>query len=628
MLQSKIRFRKEFWTKVFFSGHPPPDDTDYKPSLTLPSLWEPPVKGIPPEIRQRTSNFFKEINRSFRKQRNRDNLTTSQLQALRELRDDKTILIAACDKNLGPALITRDRYIELAFHDHLSDTTTYKRLPRTIATLRLGQVALAIDDWLKEFKPAITKQAYKFVKNKTASQRDNFSAFYLMPKIHKQPLKTRPVTSVSGSIIEPIGLWIDSILQQIAKAQPTYLTSSRQLKDEISIIDLPDNATLFTADAVSMYTNIRTDAALSEIRSYLETHTLEFPTVPINALMSALNIAMNNNLFRFGDTFWLQKTGAAMGQPQVPPYANLFFAIHEANILQNFDANLRYYKRYIDDVFGIWIPTTDNQRTLFEAAMNTYHSMQWEFSDYTNSVNFMDLTIQKRNDEPRVHITIYEKPQNLHLYLPSASSHPPGVIKGLIFGQIFYIRNLCTEKKDADAKIQQLFYRLRARGWPTETLQPIFQEGFNRYDPNRRPVANIEPDSTAETTVRFHLEYRPDDPPRSRLQEMWRRTIYAPPGECIINSIAAIKRRPRDPTRLITVNRLSVAYSRVKNLGNMLSSRTLTDDPPVSTSTSARVHEQRTTPVTLQSWLQRLPPPHNANLNPSTADEAHRETLN
>jgi hypothetical protein len=39
--------------------------------------------------------------------------------------------------------------------------------------------------------------------------------------------------------------------------------------------------------------------------------------VLIQALMSALSIAMKKNLFTFGDTFWLQKTGAAMGQPQI-----------------------------------------------------------------------------------------------------------------------------------------------------------------------------------------------------------------------------------------------------------------------------------------------------------------------
>jgi hypothetical protein len=51
-----------------------------------------------------------------------------------------------------------------------------------------------------------------------------------------------------------------------------------------------------------------------------------------------------------------------MGIP-CPPYAILYYAILENRFLDAFPDNLRFYKRFIDDVFGIWIiadPATDS----------------------------------------------------------------------------------------------------------------------------------------------------------------------------------------------------------------------------------------------------------------------------
>jgi hypothetical protein len=37
--------------------------------------------------------------------------------------------------------------------------------------------------------------------------------------------------------------------------------------------------------------------------------------VAAEAIICALEIVMRNNLFKFGDTYWLQITGTAMGTP-------------------------------------------------------------------------------------------------------------------------------------------------------------------------------------------------------------------------------------------------------------------------------------------------------------------------
>ena len=75
--------------------------------------------------------------------------------------------------------------------------------------------------------------------------------------------------------------------------------------------------------------------------------------------MDALHLLMTNNVFQFGDTFWLQKVGIAMGAPPAPPWTTIFFGIHEETVLAIFGARLQLYCRFIDDVLGIWLVDPD-----------------------------------------------------------------------------------------------------------------------------------------------------------------------------------------------------------------------------------------------------------------------------
>ena len=88
----------------------------------------------------------------------------------------------------------------------------------------------------------------------------------------------------------------------------------------------------------------------------------------------------------------------------------------------------------------------------------------------------MDLTISIVDGH--LHTTLYEKPQNLYLYLPPHSSHPRGIEAGLIYGQVRCSRR-CSNKADSDTCIKRLFQQLVACGHTPERLIPIFIQAEN-----------------------------------------------------------------------------------------------------------------------------------------------------
>jgi hypothetical protein len=179
---------------------------------------------------------------------------------------------------------------------------------------------------------------------------------------------------------------------------------------------------------------------------------------------------MRNNMFKFGDTYWLQTTGTAMGTPPACMYAILYYGIHELNFCPRFQATVPFYKRYIDDVIGISLmdddPAPDNRNwTDFQDAM-PFGKLTWEFSQRTTSVNFLDITLTL--DQNNIVTRLFEKPHNLCLYIPPYSAHPPGILRAMIYGHI--ARVFCLTSKISDSEASIFFRRLCDRGYTVPAI--------------------------------------------------------------------------------------------------------------------------------------------------------------
>ena len=437
-------------------------DQKDKPPLYLPSKnWEPDPSQVPPELRIRIKTFLRSIRKLFPKRHGFANLLPIQTAAFKYLKTSSDLIVLKSDKNLGPVVMDRTKYLHHAYVDHLDDQSTYRELTESQAITRVKTIKKILFRFLDRYFPILDKKvhpdriylerAYKQA-NDDAQQKQclPISTFYLLAKIHKHPLKTRPIVSVSGSILFGLGKWVDYILQDLIKQYPTYfpfyIQSSTELVQQLKHLDLPRNCSIFTADAVSMYTNIETTHALTMFKTFFESfskHAIH------DGLLPALEIIMRHCVFTFDDKFWVQLSGTAMGAPPAPMYATIYFAIHEQNIIPEYNQNLIFYRRFIDDTIGIWYDASTNSSLHFkqlQADFDNYGKLKWTFSTLSNHANFLDVSISIQDQ--RIHYSMHEKALNLYLYLPPHLCHPPGVLKGLIHGRLHMIANFCSDQED------------------------------------------------------------------------------------------------------------------------------------------------------------------------------------
>ena len=574
------RLTRDLKLRVYFACEDSDlEDRPDRPKLYLKSKWSPEDQYIPSWVDGRLDRFYTELSKLFKCKEASTNLLPLQQDLLDTLPSNEQYLFPESDKGLGPCCVRTEQYSEDAAV-HLNNSDVYVILSEDEANLMTDVLYTDIVNWLADYKRCIGDDAHDFIRQHL---RDNaahpFGQFYILYKIHKGKKNgrwpTRPVCSDVSSLTHGLGKWVSETLIPIQKKQPSYFQDSFALKLLLDDLELPPNAQLFTADATSMYTNIKTQPALASIKKYIDEET-RMHVKRKEALHAAMALVFNNNVFKFGDSFIRQCSGTAMGTPPAPPYATIFYAIHENAMLPKWSDRIIFYKRFIDDVIGVWLAHEDpeiNEQLWkeFEADMNDWHDLEWICETPCNSVNFMDMTISIVDG--RVETKLYEKAMNLYLYLPPHSSHPRGVFTGLIFGQVLRTRRLCTHSEDADSSIRDFMNRMLARGHKQESLAPLFikanenAKAFLSRTPEEREYMKQQKSKNAHNQLFLHLQYHPDDPSTRDIQKLWQDLVLQPKGETPLPDMENADGVP------VGVNKLIVAYSRPLNLKNRFSVR-------------------------------------------------------
>ena len=287
---------------------------------------------------------------------------------------------------------------------------------------------------------------------------------------------------------------------------------------------------------------------------------------------------MHNNRMRFADVLVKQISGIAMGMSPAPTIANLFVAIYEAeHVLPFIPSVVKYLRRFIDNGVGIWLhdpdPSVDDSNwKAFQVCLNNC-GLQWTFSERADKAVFMDLRL--KIEGRKVVTSLYAKPLALHLYLPPHSCHAPGVLLGLIFGNILRIHQLCSTAADIKKELKLFFHRLLDCGYELHTITPIFQQAIDnaRAYLHCSALERLRMKSRKATESRrqvfLHLPYRPANPASKVIQRLWYNLVGTPPGKLPLNKLT--NRQGYD----VPIDRLTIAWHCPPNLANLLSYRKL-----------------------------------------------------
>ena len=496
--------------------------------------FEPPIADVITE--NANYNFRDEILhlKSSLQHRPHTNLSKHLRSTLRKLQNMNNIIIKDSDKNLGICIMSRDNYIKSIMEEHLLKNDIYERISEMRATSMMSKIEKEIKIMVNEGNLELTKDDRTFFQ-RNFEQKHRIPVFYGTPKIHKSKManglyKTRPVVAKVGSFIEIASKFCDHYLEKLIPFVKTYLKDSFELLDDLSKIPqpLPPDTKLITADAISMYTNIDTKHGIEMLEIFIRRYSIMINSYPTETVINLLTYVMNNNIFTFGDLFFLQKSGTAMGTIVAVRYATIYCAKHEEDtIIPKYNHQMIYFRRFIDDIFIIWLPGRLSHMDLQSDL--SFGKLRWLVTPPAKKVDFLDVTI-RINLYGHIETKTYEKPLNLHLYLPATSAHPPGTLKSLVVGFIRRYWLMNTSLTDYRNQISLLVQRLSQRGYTKSIITSEIMrasELVKQKMPHNKVFQKKPPpiNNNGERTLYFQRTYHPRAIPSELIQKSFTNTI-------------------------------------------------------------------------------------------------------
>ncbi len=183
------------------------------------------------------------------------------------------------------------------------------------------------------------------------------SCIYILLKI-QVGIPLRPIISSIRAPTTAISRFLDNLLRPLFD---TYVQRTRIVNGADLIIRLNKYkndghfkaTTLFcTFDITDLYTMLPQEGSLDILRKFLSHHNIEkVNTISVDTIIQLARIVLTENAFIYGNEYYKQILGGAMGSPFTMTLANIFMWHWETDLVTDLQSSNEFYGRYDDSIF-------------------------------------------------------------------------------------------------------------------------------------------------------------------------------------------------------------------------------------------------------------------------------------
>ena len=458
----------------------------------------------------------------------KSNLSRSERDGLKKLKENKDIIIKEADKGGCVVIMNRSHYQKMVM-DQLGNVNTYK-----ITTPKCDKkVMTKLERYVTKYKSILSDKERTYL----TKFQPKTSNFYGLPKIHKslnimdaikeqnsdcinilepQDLKLRPIVAGPSCPTRPLSNFVDIIIKPLLLHVKSYIKDSMDFLNKCSRHNSPDTI-LATFDITSLYTSIPHQYGLEAMRYWLENYRASVnPRFTTEFILEGIELILSNNNFCFNDTFYEQLLGTAMGSIFAPTYAGLVVGYLELKFYSLVE--IKWGKTLSEFIADNWCRFLDDCNTLLDKkkippeellkvlnSINPNIQFTLEYSD--KGVPFLDILIKR---DGGIWMDLYQKPTDTQRYVPFNSNHPPHCKKNIPFT---LARRICTIVENQERKefhLNNLRKNLKQQTYPVSIIENGITKALKIPQTELRKPKTIE--ENEEKNIPFISTYNPNNP--------------------------------------------------------------------------------------------------------------------
>ena len=177
-----------------------------------------------------------------------------------------------------------------------------------------------------------------------------------------------------------------------------------------------------------------------------------------------LDFILKHSTFKFIDTHIHQILGTSMDTRMTPPYANLFMGKEEHTIILIFLHLIYFWKRFIDDIFFIFLGSHSQLESLMTFINTISPTINYTFSYSEQIATFLDVKIFL-SETRQLKTKLHRKSNNCISLFHFHSHHSLSCKEGIIYFQALRYNNI-SEDHILQEEINNLTRILLACAYP------------------------------------------------------------------------------------------------------------------------------------------------------------------
>ncbi|UYV77421.1 hypothetical protein LAZ67_15000963, partial [Cordylochernes scorpioides] len=197
---------------------------------------------------------------------------------------------------------------------------------------------------------------------------------------------------------------------------------------------LNDHEIIVSFDVKSLFTNINRTLALKELKEYFEVKRQDCVNkgLEIDEMIEGFRLCLDNIYFRYGDKFYRQKDGTAMGCPTGMIIADIVMALVDKKAI--LIEGIKIWGFYIDDVFAVICK--ENLDGIMVMLNNLERGIEFTVeTEREGFLSFLDVGLTRKEDGS-ILTSVFRKPTDCGIHLNFNSNNPMihkrQVIKSLV----------------------------------------------------------------------------------------------------------------------------------------------------------------------------------------------------